>query len=194
MGRRKGFAGRGLILYGDLIGAVRRECPLAIRHWWGVGRSTVQRWRKVLAVELSNPGTHRLRSAYTREPWAVRALWKAHRKARDPERLRKIAEAKRGKPRPAHVGEAVRRANMRRKVTAATRARMSAAHRARVERGTFHYPNGKPWREWEDDLVSKLPAAEAAHRTKRTLASVYSRREVLGVPDGRRKSRTNEGT
>jgi hypothetical protein len=78
------------------------------------------------------------------------------------------------------------RANKRRKVTAATRARMSAAQRARVASGAFHYPTGRPWKKWEDELVRKLPAAIAAKHTRRSLSSVYSRRGVLHVPDARK--------
>jgi hypothetical protein len=65
-----------------------------------VGITSVWKWRKALGVGPITEGTSRLFSEYTKEPWAVEAWAKAHRKARDPERCRKIAEAKRGKPRP----------------------------------------------------------------------------------------------
>jgi len=185
VGRRKGSGSRGLIVFGGLAKAVGRESAQAVRHWWGVGRSSVWRWRMALGVELANPGTHRLRSDYTREPWAVKALRKGTQAARSPETRRKMGEAARGKPRPEHVREAVGRANKRRKVGAATRARMSAAQRARVARGAYHYPTGKPWRKWEDELVRKLPVATAAKHTRRSLSNVYSRRGVLKVSDGR---------
>src|SRR5687768_7371338 len=41
---------RSLPLMGDLARAVRREAPQAIRYWWGVGVSTVWKWRKTLGV------------------------------------------------------------------------------------------------------------------------------------------------
>ncbi|HJZ94438.1 MAG TPA: hypothetical protein VKE40_26475 [Gemmataceae bacterium] len=157
----------------------------AVWHWWGVGRSAVWRWRAALGVGLANPGTHRLRSDYSREPLAVKALGKETEAARTPEARQKMWEASRGKPCPEHVREAVRRANKRRKVTPATRARMSAAQRARVARGGYHYPTGRPWKKWEDQLVRKLPVAAVAKRTGRSLSSVYSRRGVLNIPDGR---------
>jgi hypothetical protein len=51
----------------------------------------------------------------------------------------------------------------------------------------FNSFNVRGWTGEEDDLVSTLPAAEAARRTGRTLAAVYDRRSLLGVPDGRRR-------
>ena len=60
---------------------------------------------------------------------------------------------------------------------------MSEAHR---RRGTL-VPGTVVWTEKEDALVRSLPAAEAARRTGRTLGAVWSRRRVLGLPDGRRK-------
>jgi hypothetical protein len=172
VGRRMGSGSRGLVVFGGLARAIRRESAQAVKHWWGVGRSSVWRWQMALGVELANPGTHRLRSDYSREPWAIKALRKGSQAARSPEARRKMAEATRGKPCPEHVREAVRRANKLRKVTAATRVRMSDAQRARVAR----------------DLVRKLPAAAVAKRTGRSLSSVYSRRGVLNVGDGRSRA------
>ena len=50
---------------------------------------------------------------------------------RSPERLAKVAASLRGKPRPPHVIEAQQRGNLGKKHTAETRAKMSAAHKAR---------------------------------------------------------------
>jgi hypothetical protein len=100
IGRKKGQSGKSLIVFGDLAKAVRTESNQAVCYWWGVTPQTVSKWRKGLGVGLTNPGTHRLRSDYTDEPWAKKALRKAQAKAQDPERCRKIAEARRGKPRP----------------------------------------------------------------------------------------------
>jgi hypothetical protein len=62
------------------------------------------KWRKAVGVGPTNLGTHRLRSDYQQEPWAVRARRTAVAKAKDPDRRRKVAEAKRGKPRPTPPG------------------------------------------------------------------------------------------
>jgi hypothetical protein len=104
-------------------------------------------------------------------------------KARDPERRRKIAEAKRGKPRPRHVIEAMRRARLGSHLTEETRSRMSEAHK---RRGTL-VPGTILWTPEEDELVKTLPVEEAAKRTGRSLSAVYARRWRLGVPDGRRR-------
>src|SRR5438874_144997 len=100
VGRRKGQSGKSLIVFGDLAKAVRTESNQAVCYWFGITPQTVSKWRKALSVGLTNPGTHRLRSDYTEEPWAKKALRKAQAKAQDPDRCQKIAEARRGKPRP----------------------------------------------------------------------------------------------
>jgi hypothetical protein len=120
-----------LVVFKDLAKAVRRESELAICHWWGVCPTCVWKWRKALGVGFSNEGTHRLLRDYTMEPWAIEALAKAQSKARDPERCRKIAEARRGKPRPPHVREAMLKARKGVPHTQETRQRMSETHRRR---------------------------------------------------------------
>jgi hypothetical protein len=55
-----------------------------------------------------------------------------------------------------------------------------------LARGEYHYPTGRPWKKSEDKLVRKLPVAAAAKHTRRSLSSIYSRRGVLNVPDGRK--------
>jgi hypothetical protein len=166
-----------------LAKAVRRESALAVAHWWGVHRQTVWAWRKALGVGATTEGTSRLWSDYTREPWAVRARKKGAAKAGDPERREKIAAAKRGKPRPAHVGQAVGAAQRGWPLSAETRRKMSAAHKAR---GTL-VPGTRLWTAAEDELVRTLPRGEAARRTGRTPQAVTDRRRKLGLPDGRRR-------
>jgi hypothetical protein len=171
-----------LILYGDLERALRREAAVAVAHWWGVTAQTVTKWRQALGIEGTTPGTIRLQRAYAAEPWAQRARRKAWAKARDPRRREKIAAAKRGKPRPAHVGEAVRRALKGRKLSEATRRKMSEAHR---RRGTRPPAAGRPWTAEEDRLLPRLPPPDVAERTGRSLSAVYSRRRELCLPDAR---------
>src|SRR5205823_1413808 len=104
---------RALVVYGALARAVRRESALAVAHHWGVTPQTVRAWRRALGVGPSTEGTSRLRGAYAREhPAIVGGRQKALGKAQDPERRRKIADANRGKSKPAHVVEAVRRAHL----------------------------------------------------------------------------------
>jgi hypothetical protein len=174
-----------LIVCGGLARAVRTEAAIAVAHWWGVTPLTVWTWRKALGVGATTPGTSRLRRAHALGPAGTAALAKAQAKARDPGRRAKIAAARRGKPRPRHVIEAMRAANLRRKHTDQTRRRMSEAHR---QRGTRPPAAGRPWTAEEDALLrAGLPAAEVAGQTERTLTAVYKRRGQLGLPDGRRK-------
>lgn len=95
VGRRKGQAGKSLIVFGELAEAVRRESNQAVCHWFGITTQTVSKWRKAFGIIQTNPGTHRLRADYCDEPWAKRARKKGQAKAQDPERRRKIAEARR---------------------------------------------------------------------------------------------------
>src|SRR5947207_2605029 len=104
--------------------AVRREAAQAVAYWWGVTGQTLTVWRKALGVQETNERTSALRSAYTEEAWAVEARRKAHSKNADPERRAKIAAAKRGKPRPPHVVEAIRRSHLGRHHSEETRQKM----------------------------------------------------------------------
>jgi hypothetical protein len=179
-----GKRGRGrhsLIVYKGLAKALRRESNQAIAHWWGVDPQTVSKWRRLLGVPRATEGTSRLHSEYDKEPWAVAARANAHRKARDPERCRKIAEARRGKPRPPHVIEAIRKIHLGKNLSAETRQRMSEAHK---RRGTL-VPGTVLWTPEEDELVRTQSIAEVMLRTGRTYDAVQARRGRLGVSAGR---------
>jgi hypothetical protein len=115
------------------------------------------------------------------------ARLKAQTRAGDPARRAKIAAAKRGKPRPPHVVEAMRKGRLGTPHSAGARAKMSEAHR---RRGTRPPKAARPWTEAENQLVRTLPAAEVARLTGRTLVAVWARRRVLQLPDGRRKARS----
>jgi len=188
--RKKGMP-KTLILYGDLAKAVRRESNQAVAFWWGVTPQTVTVWRKALDVPPTTAGTSKLRSAHFHEPWAKRAQQKAWAKARDPERRAKIAAARRGEPRPAHVLEAMRKANLGKRHSAESRQKMSEAHK---RRGTRPPAAGRAWTPEEDALIGNLPTNEVARRTGRSVAAVRIRRRKPGMPDGRtREARQRRG-
>jgi hypothetical protein len=170
------------VVYKSLLRAVRRESEQAVVPWWGVGVELVWKWRKALGVERVNDGTMRLKRAYATKPWFIEARAEAHAKARDPERCAKIAAAKRGKPRPAHVVQAVIDAHLGTRHSEETRRKMSESHR---RRGTWPPKAGRPWTPAEDQFVRTLPIAAAAKKTGRTPCAVASRRLKLGLPDGR---------
>jgi len=175
---------KSLVVYRGLADAIRRESNQAVAHWWGVTAQTVTKWRKILGVDVTNTGTSRLRADHAREEPIAAGRRKAWAKARDPERRRKIAEARRGKKRPPHVAAMLRTANVGRTASAESRAKMSVAQK---RRGVVPPKAGRLWTPDEDELVRSLPAVEAAGRTGRTLTAIYMRRRELRVADGRRR-------
>jgi hypothetical protein len=60
---------------------------------------------------------------------------------------------------------------------------MSATHKKRRSL----VPGTVLWTQEEDELVRTLPMIEVMRRTGRTLYAVKSRRNKLGVSDGRRR-------
>jgi hypothetical protein len=154
-----------IIVCGSLVRAIRRESEIAVAHHWGVSENTVWTWRKALGVGATTPGTSRLRRDHFAEPWGEAARQMAWAKARDPQRRAKIAAARRAKPRPRHVIEAMRQGRTGKPYGAATRRKMSAAHRLR---GTRPPAAGRPWAPAEDEYVRTLPAQEVSRRTGRT--------------------------
>jgi hypothetical protein len=179
---KKGRA-RSLVVFKELVRAVRRESEAAVACHWGVDRQTVWKWRKALGVVATTEGTSKLRSEHAREPAVAAGLRKAQAKSGDPSRRAKLAAAMRGKGMDRRVVEALAAQRRGTRHREETRRRMSEVHR---RRGTL-VPGTQVWAPEEDELVRSLPAAEAARRTGRTLAAVWHRRRVLGLPDGRRK-------
>ena len=136
MGKVKGHNTPTLVVYRDLAKALRVESASAVLYWWGVARGTVRLWRRSLDVEPMTPGTRKLHSSNGKRLWPTRAK-KMLATNSEPERRAKNAAAHRGKPRPPHVIEALRRANTGRKVSAKTRRLLSEAqkrHQASIRR------------------------------------------------------------
>ena len=168
--------GKSPVLTGSLVRAVQREAACAVCYWWGVTPWLVRKWRRALGVPRWNEGDLLLKSANGKRPVMRKALKAMWAKARDPERRAKIAAARQGKPRPAHVTEALRQANTGRPLSAERRRKMSEAHK---RRGTRPPKAGRAWEAWEDKLLRTLPAAEVAKRTGRGMAALYSRWHAL---------------
>ena len=175
LGRARGNSNRALVLYGALARAVRREANQAVCFWWGVTAQTVSKWRKALGVVEQTEGDRAVRAEHGRRNWA-KVKPKFHAKAQDPERRKKIAAARTGKPRPVHVVEAMRKANTGKPLTADHRAKMSAVHR---KRGTRPPWIGRAWSAAEDAIARKHTAKEAEKLTGRTEKAVYMRRRAL---------------
>ena len=107
-------------------------------------------------------------------------------KDRDSDRRTKIAMAKRGKPQPVHVVEAMRAGNVGRVQDDEERQRRSATHKRKRTRPP---KAGRKWTKVEDEMSRTLLAAELASRTGRTLPAVYDRRSELELPDSRQRLR-----
>jgi hypothetical protein len=156
-----------------------------VAHWWGVGPDTAWKWRKALDVGRRTAGTKRLQHEHALEPGIAAGRAKAHAQSRvataDAARREKIA-ARRGKPRPVHVIEAMIANKRGKPLSAEHRRKLSAAD---LRRGARPPKAGRPWTTQEDGLVCSLPAPEAAAGTGRPLCSVYTRRRQLKLPDGR---------
>jgi hypothetical protein len=168
-----------LVVFRDLVRALRRENNQAVAHWWGVAVVTVSKWWKVLGVERGNEGSLRLMREYALEPANYQARTKGVQAvATDSQRRAKISAAMKGKPKPRHVIEAARRANLGKKASEATRRKMSEAQRRRQ---AVPVPR-RPWEPWEDALLGVLTDAEVARRTRRGVDAVRSRRARILIP------------
>jgi hypothetical protein len=167
---------RAFIICGDLVKALRRESNIAICHHWGVTPQTVTVWRKALDVPVATEGTSRLfRLTAERMPAEVRA--RAIKAANTPE-----ANAKKkvwlGKRRPPEFMEALRKANIGRKVSLETRRKMSESHK---RRGTWPATAGRAWTAKEESLLGKAPDEAVAKRIGRTLIAVQNWRARLKI-------------
>jgi len=168
---------KSLVLYRDLAKAVQRELVVAIRYWWGCGGNAIKNWRRALGVPNNNEGTIARRVQYGKSNAHRPAIAAMHATLRDPGRRAKIAAARRGKPRPRAVVEALRKANLGRPLTAEHKRKLSEVHK---RLGTLP-PGMKRWAVWEDKLLRTLAPAAAAKKTGRSIYAVWSRRHKLGL-------------
>ncbi|MDB5306556.1 MAG: hypothetical protein JWO38_758 [Gemmataceae bacterium] len=114
----------------------------------------------------------------TKSPELAAARERGWAKAGDPERRRKIAEAKRGKPRPEHVIEAMREGRTGKPHSEETRREMSEAHK---KRGTRPPKAGRPWTAKQDALLGKVPDELIARKSGRPVSAVVNRRQKLRI-------------
>lgn len=156
LGRPRGGRATALVVFAGLARAVRVESNAAVCHHWGVSPQTVTKWRRALGVGKYTAGTTRLKASSAKaSPGIAAALGKARVTATDQVRRRKVAAAKRGKPRPWTVIEKLIAANTGKRAPPETRARMSAAHKAR---GTVPpAAEGRLWMPAEDAVMRAHP-------------------------------------
>jgi hypothetical protein len=132
-----------------------------------------KRWRR--RPGRPDEGAGASQSAAAGDTGRAEGRREADAEAREQERRRKIAAARRGKPRPPHVVEAMRRGRTGKPQSEETRRKIGAASRAR---GAWPPAAGRPWTAEEDALLT-LPTAEAAQRTGRSVGAVKCRRGEL---------------
>ena len=125
---------RTIVLYGALAAAVRRESAVAVAYWWGVSRSTVNKWRRALGVPPINEGTRQLLRGYVDTPIFRRKQRKAWAAEWTPERRERLAAANRGKKMSIAVRAKISAAHMGRRRSAEARRKMSLAQRRRWQR------------------------------------------------------------
>jgi hypothetical protein len=181
---RRGRSRLTMIVCGGLAEAVRRESVAAVCHWWGVGVTTVWKWRKALGVEQYNEGTSRLQAAYTPVRLTPEVRAKAQAAAHTPEANVKKAAAKLGKPpHPATLAALERYRG--KPSTEESRRKNSEAHKRLGTRP----PAARPaWSEADEALLGAMDDAEVARRTGRTVNAVSIRRHRLGIPHYNRNS------
>jgi len=92
--RRKKTGRASLILTGDLVRAVQTESSEAIQYHWGVGATTVWKWRQALGVGQVTAGTRRLKQARGVPPEAAA---RGRERAASAESRAKMAQTKRGR-------------------------------------------------------------------------------------------------
>ena len=158
--------GAGLLVEEELARAIRCESVLALRHWWGVGNSSAERWRRAFGVSrMGSEGSRRLILE------AIDGLAKA-RAAGEGGVWSPEEEAMLGAL-PDH--EVASR-------TGRTFHSVSAKRRHMGIAGTAPSPGvyaGKHWTPEEDGWLCRLGAEEAAARLGRSVRSVRLRQARL---------------
>jgi hypothetical protein len=96
---RKKTGSHSLILCGDLIEAVKNEAAQDICDWFGVGVTTVAKWRRTLGVDRqNNAGTQRLYKELMPKKITPESAAIGRENAKSPFSRAKMAATKRDKP------------------------------------------------------------------------------------------------
>lgn len=109
--RRRKAGKHSLILHGDLVRAVRTESSEAVQYWFGVGASTVWKWRAALDVDRrNNAGTQKLYRDLAPSKLTHERSSRGRAAAAAPEAVERMAATKRGKPAHAETKAALLKA------------------------------------------------------------------------------------
>lgn len=195
---------KSLIVCGGLVQALKVESSQAIAYHWGVTVHTVSRWKRLLDVKGTNPGTLRLLEKWRAELQRLR---------KNPELAARAAKhiptkqiLRRSHPTPALIRSLEKRGFFERAWTqrelkllgtmpdsdvAQRTGRTAQAVASR--RATLGIPNPapqtRPWTSADHKLLGKFPDDEVARRTGRTAAAVEARRETYKIPRANPKIR-----
>jgi hypothetical protein len=184
-GRYDGKGAPSLILYGDLVKAVRLESEIAVAHYWGVSVASVRKWRRALGVPPINEGSHKLLNRITMARTDSR-LERARQNSKSPAALAKASAKLKGRIVPQHVRAAVRKAAQRPRSEAWKR-QMSAYWKRRGH--PPGHPESRFWTKEEDALLGLASDIAVAREIGRTYSAVMNRRTVLGIPGHRKQKR-----
>ncbi|HEY1377194.1 MAG TPA: hypothetical protein VGF55_10395 [Gemmataceae bacterium] len=152
------------VVAAGLARALRADAAQAVAHWWGLSAHTVCLYRRGLGVPRATAGTRRLHQLNYEEITTAEVHARAVRAANTPEANARKGSAQRGKPLPDYLKKHFDRTGW--VPSAETRARMSAAQKAR--RRERRGGSGRPWTEGEDALLDRLSPAEVAARPGRS--------------------------
>jgi hypothetical protein len=182
-----------VLVDGELERAIRTEAAVAVRYWWGVSIGLVHDWRTALGVKrMENPGSRCLTLAASDKGAAV--LRGAQLPAEQVERRRQTAlELNLGRNLvPGYHGPwwtedevALLGKIPDQEVVKRTGRPWQAVRKKREALGipnSFARPGAygsPPWTAEEDRIVLRLPPAQAALRTGRTISAIYNRRHTL---------------
>lgn len=182
--RRKKTGKHSLILCGDLVRAVRTESALAVEYWFGVGATTIAKWRIALGVTAqNNTGTKSLYQFYKPLKLTEDRAEKGRKNARAPKAIAKMAESKRGKPAHPATKEALLKAAKKPKsIKWGIRANAKMLGKALPDMGLtrpYH------WESWEDEFIKEFyrerPTKWMAIKLDRSEVAIKARAGILGA-------------
>jgi Ni/Co efflux regulator RcnB len=138
------------VVCGGLLKTLRRESAQAVEHWFGLSVWNSWKLRKALGVPRANEGTSRVHGDWMPERIAHRDPEVFRRANQSPERRAKLAARMQGKKLPPAVVEKMRAAQLGKRASAETRAKMSAVQK---RRGTRPPAAGQPWMKDDEALL-----------------------------------------
>ena len=172
---------RSPIVCGDLVRAIRTESEMAVAYHWGVGDSTVWKWRQALNVPRMTNGSRRLRIEYAIEILTPEVRERGKEAMHSPEVRAKLSAVKKGRPPHPNTIAACRELGRRPK-TEAWKQRLSERSKKMWENPeAYGLPSRRKWTEEELALVGTDRDKAVAKALGLPAKVVQSKRESLGI-------------